>query len=292
MNPRLTIGLPVFNGERYLAAALGSLIAQSYADFELIIADNASTDRSGDIARAFASADPRIRYVRHSENLGAAANYNCTVEQAQGELFKWAAHDDVCRPDYLSRCITQLDADPAIVISHCHSDAIDAQGRVVGRYEHEPHVTQARSWERFAQVIGTPHYCIPVFGVMRTALLKRTAKHGDWVGADRNLLAELALHGHICLVDDVLFQRRDHPQSSISALPDERARAVWFNPHQSGRRYPTWRRLQEYWRSVQRAPLDWYSRRRCESALLSWIAGRHHAGQRNALLMWRELSSG
>lgn len=291
MNPRLTIGLPVFNGERYLAAALGALISQSYDDFELIIADNASTDRSAEIARAFAAADPRIRYLRQQENLGAAANYNCTVEQSKGELFKWAAHDDVCKPDYLSRCIAQLDADPAIVLSHCQSDAIDAQGRVLGRYEHEPNATQAHSWERFAQVIRTPHYCIPVFGIMRTALLKQTAQHGDWVGADRNLLAELALHGHIALLDEVLFQRRDHPQSSIAALPDERERAAWFNPRHSGLSYPTWRRLQEYWRSLQRAPLAWSARRRCEQQLLGWMGGKHHGGERNALLMWRELTS-
>ena len=114
--------------------------------------------------------------------------------------------------------------------------------------------------------------------------------HGDWVGADRNLLAELALHGRIHLVDQHLFLRRHHEDSSITALKDERARLAWFDPQQAGRRsYPTWRRLGEYARAVRRAPLSAMQRLHCCLALFGWLGGRHHAGGRNAKRLLIEL---
>ena len=93
--PRVTIGLPVYNGENYLAEAIDSILGQTFTDFELIISDNASTDRTEEICRRYAAEDDRIRYFRHDRNRGASPNYNFTVEKARGEYFKWAAHDDV-----------------------------------------------------------------------------------------------------------------------------------------------------------------------------------------------------
>jgi glycosyltransferase involved in cell wall biosynthesis len=103
--PPVSIGLPVYNGENYLKAALNSLLSQSYGNFELIIGDNASTDETKYICESYAKQDPRIRYFRHKTNIGAAANYNYLFELAQGDYFKWAAHDDVCSPDYLKSCV-------------------------------------------------------------------------------------------------------------------------------------------------------------------------------------------
>src|ERR1035438_9843576 len=93
--PRVSIGLPVYNGENYLDPALNSILRQDYSDLELIISDNASTDATGNICREYAAKDPRIRYYRNETNIGASANFNCLVKLARGEYFKWAAHDDV-----------------------------------------------------------------------------------------------------------------------------------------------------------------------------------------------------
>ena len=73
--PRVSIGVPVYNGERFLALTLDSLLAQTYRDFEIIIGDNASIDRTEEIGRTYAAKDPRVRYVRHEHNLGLARNY-------------------------------------------------------------------------------------------------------------------------------------------------------------------------------------------------------------------------
>ena len=110
--PRLSIGLPVYNGENYLAESLDALLGQSFEDFELIISDNASTDGTAAISRRYERLDSRVRYVRQPRNVGLAPNHNIVVEQARGELFKWASHDDVYGRELLERCVVALDENP------------------------------------------------------------------------------------------------------------------------------------------------------------------------------------
>ena len=87
--------MPVYNGERFIRKALDSLLAQTFTDFELIISDNASSDRTEAICREYVARDPRVRYVRQSENRGALANFQFVLDEAAGEYFMWAAADDV-----------------------------------------------------------------------------------------------------------------------------------------------------------------------------------------------------
>ena len=96
--PRVTVGLPVRNGENFLAETLRCFLGQTFTDFEIVVSDNASTDGTADICREFAARDPRIRYLRQGANIGAAANYNAVAEAARGELFTWTAHDDLRTP--------------------------------------------------------------------------------------------------------------------------------------------------------------------------------------------------
>ena len=96
--PTVSIGMPVYNGVPFLNEALDSILAQTYRDFELVISDNASTDETESICRAYAASDPRIRYYRQQENLGAMPNFNRVCELSRGQYFKWAACDDVCSP--------------------------------------------------------------------------------------------------------------------------------------------------------------------------------------------------
>jgi len=287
---RLSIGLPVFNGERYLAQAIGTLLDQTWRDFELIISDNASTDRTAEICRVFAATDARVKFVRNETNLGAARNYNRTLELARGEYFKWAAHDDVCHPRFLEACVATLDTEPDTVLVHTVSDAIDESGRPIGRYTQERAFDQDHVAERFATAILVPHLCISVFGVTRREVLERTVRHGDWVGADRNLLAELSLYGRVRLLPEALFRRRAHPESSIHKFQNERERLAWFDPAHRGRlSFPTWRRLAEYRSAIARAPLGWLDRQACYRKLGRWLCGRHHTGPRNARLMLDEV---
>lgn len=109
--PRVSIGLPVYNGQQYLRQALDSLLAQTFHTFEVIISDNASNDATPEICRDYAACDPRIRYVRHDVNRGAAWNFNYVFGLARGVYFKWHAHDDMLEPTFLEQCVTILDHD-------------------------------------------------------------------------------------------------------------------------------------------------------------------------------------
>ena len=134
--PRLSVGLPVYNGEIYLAQSIESLLGQTYEDFELIISDNASTDATADICRSYAKQDSRIRYVRQPRNIGLAPNHNFVFAESRGELFKWAASDDLYGRDLLQRCVEALDEHPEVVLAHAWEAAIDESGTVTQALEY------------------------------------------------------------------------------------------------------------------------------------------------------------
>lgn len=262
--PRISIGLPVFNGENYLAETLDSILAQTYSDFELIISDNASTDGTQEICGAYAARDARVRYHRNEENLGAANNFNRVFELSSGEYFKWAAHDDLYAPEYLQRCIEILDCEPEVVLCYPQTTIIDEDGKFVEHYYDGFNLRSPKPHERFRDFFRAPGLCNPVFGLIRARALKRTPLIGNYAASDRVLLGELALHGQFYEVPEYLFLRRGHPQRSVEANVTDNQLAAWFDP---SRRHkillPRWRRFREYLKAVQRAPLSWRERGYC-----------------------------
>lgn len=289
-SPRVSIGLPVYNGERYLESTLDSLLAQTFPDFELIISDNASTDRTAAICAAYQARDPRVRYSRNAANLGATRNYNLTVEQARGEYFKWAAYDDPCGPEFLERCVRALDANPAVVLAYTRARVIDEAGQDLGYDPVDLDLRQPRPVERYAAYhrrFRQHRNCNPVFGVIRTATLRRTAMIGNYVASDEVLLGELALHGQFYEVPDELFFRRDHPNTSTRAFLIKN-RAAWFDPALGGRLHlPVWIWFQQQAAALGRAPLRLGERGRCWRELLI-TAGlpRHRSALYNESILW------
>ena len=254
--PKISIGLPVYNGERYLTEAIESILNQTWTDFELIICDNGSTDGTEYICRSFAARDARIRYFRSKENRGAAWNYNRTVELARGPYFKWMAHDDVHHPDFLRRCLEVLENDASVVLAYSDTVDIDENGRIIkDDYPFikldfdEPH-------RRLRYMICINHPCFMAFGVVRTEILRETDLIGSYVASDRVLLADLCLRGRIVMVPEKLFYHREHVERSTRAIPDLRKRIRWFDTKSSTRLVlPHWRLLKEYARVIARSPL-------------------------------------
>src|SRR5262245_56159334 len=113
--PRVSVGLPVFNGKNYVRQSIESILAQTYEDFEFIISDNASTDSTADICREYAARDRRVRYVRQHVNCGLSRNANFVFEQSASEYFKWVSHDDIHAPIFLQRCVEALDQNRSAV---------------------------------------------------------------------------------------------------------------------------------------------------------------------------------
>lgn len=93
--PQVSMGMPVYNGAKFIREALDSLLAQTFTDFELIISDNASTDETEAICHEYAAKDERIRYVRQAKNLGPGTNFKFVLDEAVGDYFMWTAADDV-----------------------------------------------------------------------------------------------------------------------------------------------------------------------------------------------------
>jgi len=132
--PAVSVGMPVYNGETYLEVAISSVLAQSFDDLELIICDNASTDRTAEICQDYAARDRRIRYFRNPQNLGAAPNYNLAFSHARGRYFKWLAHDDRMTPTYLAKTVRVLDERTDAVLCNSVVQYIDQNGAPIGLY--------------------------------------------------------------------------------------------------------------------------------------------------------------
>jgi glycosyltransferase involved in cell wall biosynthesis len=248
--PRLSIGMPVHNGARFLAAAIDSLLTQTWGDFELIISDNASTDATPEICREYVARDARVRYVRSDENHGAAWNFNRAFELGRGELFKWAAHDDLCAPEFLERCVSALDRHPEVIWCHSRRAEVDESGRVL---PHDPtalggtveeadaaaerlHAASTRR-ERFREVLLAPGARFDIYGVGRRDAFARTRLHREFYGADKVFLVEMAALGPWREIPELLFQMRRHPEQS-AWIGTTGAQEAWMTGRQPSRLHP------------------------------------------------------
>jgi glycosyltransferase involved in cell wall biosynthesis len=267
--PRVSVGLPVHNGERFVAQAIESILSQTFEDFELIISDNASTDATEQICREYAARDPRIRYYRSDQNRGAAWNHNRVVELAKGEYFKWQAHDDYCDPTFLEKCFAVVQSDPCVVLCYPRFVRVDERGKRLG-VKGSKLVGGAEPHERFRSVIYRRDTCEELYGVARTAAIKKTTM-GAYSNSDDALLAELILQGRFQEVPEPLFFYRLHQAQSTSAHPSRYGRTAWFDPSAGAHiSLPSLRLFTGYLALVWRSPLAWRERVRCYSSLIGW----------------------
>lgn len=274
--PRLRIGVPVYNGENFLADALRSIQAQTYAEIEIVISDNASTDATPDICADFARDDDRIRYVRHDENRGAGWNFEHVRALASGsELYKWAAHDDVLAPTFLECCVQALDERPDASLAFSGIAAIDDRGEVTRLKHRQLHASASTPHARFKQIVMSDANTEAVFGVIRTSALERSRGQGDYIGSDRVLLAELAIVGPFLEVPEVLLFNREHPARSVQVTGgDFRQLTAWFAPDKPEQFLPYWRVWREYGAAARLADLTAEERRRCLQSL-PWYVVRN-----------------
>jgi len=272
--PLVSIGLPVYNGERYLADAIESILSQTYGHFELIICDNASTDSTEQICRRFASLDDRVRYFCNAANLGVSRNFNLAVERSSGKYFRWAADDDRIAPEYLARCVEALEADSTLVLCHTQVKVIDENGEEVMNFNYPSgYGASLVPSARFGDALRQDRWGFEVFGLIRTDALRSTRLMDRYVASDRVLRAELSLLGCYRILPEALFFNRDHPGRSVRAYPAHHLRAGWFDPALAGRRvFPHWRVFYEYFRAVNRARVSGWQRVCCYPHIAGWLA--------------------
>lgn len=275
--PKVSIAMPVYNGERFLAAAIECHLEQTYSDFELLICDNASDDATADIAAKYVELDPRVRYRRNEVNLGANPNFNAGFRHTKGPYLRWAAADDTVEPTYLERTVAVLDERPDVVVAHAKSAAIDRFGEPLlplrngyvdpdGFIEHFLLDSPSSQWldkdaphERIRAVVRNTHKLSFVFGLMRRSALHNTLLHRSFYGADKVLLFELLLQGKFVEVDEPLFNRRSHQANSTRMSHDSDSMAQYG----AGSRQFVARILHGYVSAIQESDLSATEKARC-----------------------------
>lgn len=218
--PLISVGIPAYNSAAHIGFTIEGLLAQSFADFEIIVSDNASDDGTRDIVEKYMRRDARVRYERHPVNIGANPNYSHLVHIARGGYFKWSSSSDWCAPAFLECCLDDLSA---------HEDAVLAVPRTCFFQDH-PDVAEEclddfaildeSPAARFRHLYSALTLNNAMNGLIRMSALRRTRLIDSYMGADIVLMGHLALMGKFRLIDQRLFYRR-MDRATATALQDD-----------------------------------------------------------------------
>ncbi len=201
--PKVSIGIPVFNGAKTLAKTIEAAINQDYTNLEIIISDNCSTDGTQAIAEAFQSRDSRIKYIRQEKNYGMTNNFSKVFEYATGEFFMWAAHDDLHEPTFISKCLPILLSEPEA-------------GLCVPRTQtfYRGEISWISNMKTFRGIQSRTklyletlkHFpAVGMYGLYRSSKVAKTHLWRNFTGADLAFIQDLALHAQIVVCEDILF---------------------------------------------------------------------------------------
>jgi glycosyltransferase involved in cell wall biosynthesis len=204
-SPLVSIGIPVFNGEKELAHALDSLLEQDYHNLEIIISDNGSTDTTLDICAKYMQKDSRVKYYRSEKNYGAVWNFNRVFELSSGKYFMWTAHDDTREPSFVSKCVEKMEQCPDAVLCQAYTAVFKA-----GRKE-VMHVVHLDSFEGITGLVERYRETLKrwpataVYGLYRSSAMRKTQLLTKILGTDIAFIQELSIYGEFVQVPEVLF---------------------------------------------------------------------------------------
>ncbi|WP_166996719.1 glycosyltransferase family 2 protein [Paramicrobacterium fandaimingii] len=271
--PPVTIAMPVYNGEDYIARSLTAIQNQEYGDFELLIRDNASSDGTEEIAREFALSDSRIRVTRNEQNIGGARNSNALLNDAAAPLIMWAYHDDEPHPLLIKDSVDRLsDAGPSAVVAYPRVNLIDENSNVVGQHEDgDLDLGQSSAHERI-RVLFRRKVAQIQFGLMRTNVVREFGGVSVSTGGEFIMPASLALRGR-CLLSSTDAKRLSIRQHLDRSGGHRNSEAAWVDPSRPNVPFPYSRSITLMLTAVARAPLSMSERRRCFRAVLqNWVA--------------------
>jgi glycosyltransferase involved in cell wall biosynthesis len=271
VEPLVSIGLPVFNGERTVGTAARSVLAQDHAHLELVISDNASDDGTEEICRELAAADERVRYVRQPENIGLLRNFYAVLHEARGTYFKWIGDDDWLTPTYVRRCVEVLDDDPLLILVTTQQGHVGPGGDVRSTGYDREELRSPRPLERFKEmlyVLSESHIDLdPLYGMMRpgpVAMLPRPVM----VNEDQVFAGRLALAGPFGHIDEVLSYRGEASPVSRAAVARRLGAPAWQA------RVPNLVMCRELSTAVREAGLDARGRRAARAAIVRFFVRR------------------
>jgi len=228
--PLVSIGLPVYNGERFIQRALDSLLAQDYSNWELIISDNASTDRTGELCLACQAKDGRVHYYRNAANIGMMSNFKRTLDLAAGEYFMFAAYDDRWSPQFISALLSDLRLHPESQVAMSALDIVDEEGQLVKPVRLDQGDKSPNQLGYFAMLLrlmtmwggSTKSHHYYFYGLFRRKFLQQAyCYYVDTAFGDRMFVALLALLTPFRYVPRTLFYKTRHPDDLIHRHPAE-----------------------------------------------------------------------
>lgn len=218
---KVSIGLPVYNGQAYLKYALEALLRQDYSNIELIISDNASTDDTPAICHEYSMRHSRLRYERNATTTNVFLNFRKVFELSTGEYFMWASSDDLWANNYVSALVELLQAYSHAVLAFSPVQRIDQFGRQLGK------PTQARSDHPRTNAVGRViknlqrNSCSIFYGLFRRQILEKTSVFPELgIPPDLALLAEISCYGSFAGTSKTIFYRRKHTQQ-VNRLRDD-----------------------------------------------------------------------
>ena len=249
------------------------MLEQTFTDFEIIVSDNESTDGTAAIGQEFAARDPRVRYIRQSQNIGVSANFDFVFHEARAPLFVWHSHDDLRTADWLEHAVAAMDANPDAALGISESWKIDVDGNRTRPFDILPDLFAPSAEDRFrASLRQMP---VPLtYSISRSEALRKTCLMEPYLGNDWSLNAALAVQGRFVRIDEGIYFFRIHPNSFTSRYATRKwwqrlDFEGWFAPDRAGRVvFPAWRRLRSYLRSARTAPLPLSTRLRLHATLL------------------------
>ncbi len=243
MNNRslVSIGLPVFNEERFLSQTLDSLLAQDYSNLEIIICDNASTDKTGEIAQEYARKDSRIKYHLNESNIGGTRNFNKVFLLSSGEYFMWAGGHDLYDKSFVCKCLNMFKVENKVVLVYPITSSIDCEnnnlGTMPGRLD-----TRDLGISRKLHCIlwGIPNGN-PVYGLIKRSAMEKTLLFQNILGMDLVFLFELSLVGDFAHISEKLFYRREvHPEEKNGGAKQRRLNDTYLKKINGASLLPYW----------------------------------------------------
>lgn len=274
----VTVGVPVYNGERFVRRTLEHLQKQDYPEFTVIITDNGSTDGTELICREFVASDHRFRYFRSDINRGVSRNYNWALELADTELFLWNPADDLLAPTFLSKCIEALNGAPRSVIAYSRVQLVDENDTVIGALgDAELYLDGPSPSQRLDTFLRRQAVHLQ-YGVIETTFLRTLGGEPAIRGADVVLGAKLVMAGPAVQVPEQLFQARRHREqgSMLTRVSDQVRESRPGAKIALG--FPQARIAIEVCSAILHAGLPAPERRRCLSALVrGWIVPRRRS---------------
>ncbi|WP_420606003.1 glycosyltransferase family 2 protein [Novosphingopyxis sp.] len=210
-HPLLVVAIPAYNEARYLERTIASLLSQTWRDFAILICDNASTDRTGEIGKAAAERDPRVHYVRHETNIGAVGNFNYALDATDSQFFMWLGAHDMIAPEFLERHIGALRNDDRLSVSYSLTGWIDEQDRLVKVTAVSNLAFMPRSAiTRYLASAQRINECTAINNVIRRADLN-LVRFQNIAGTDHVILSHLLYRGPGHCIAEPLYLRREPP---------------------------------------------------------------------------------